>query len=70
MRQMQQKILKITLILGCLLSINLGIWAWLYNWRERKRIRNARNNEELESFMAHLPLVSFNTLLPLTDFNP
>ena len=61
MRHLQQKILKITLILGCLLSINLGIWAWLYNWRERKRIRNARNNEELESFMAHLPLVSFNT---------
>ena len=61
MRQLQQKILKITLILGCLLSINLGIWAWLYNWRERKRIRNARNNEELESFMAHLPLVSYFT---------
>ena len=58
-----------TLILGCLLYINLGIWAWLYNWRERKRIRNARNNEELESFMAHLPLVIFNTLLPLTDID-
>jgi hypothetical protein len=47
------------LFLGCLLSMNLGIWAWLYNWREKKRIRAARNDEEIESFMAHLPLVMY-----------
>jgi hypothetical protein len=39
--------------------MNLGIWAWLYNWREKKRIRAARNDEEIESFMAHLPLVMY-----------
>jgi hypothetical protein len=51
--------------------VNLGIWAWLYNWRERKRIRKAIDNEEMESFLVHLPMVKFVfILIPFKSFDP
>ncbi len=51
--------------------MNLGIWAWLYNWRERKRIRKAIDNEEMESFLVHLPMVKFvYILIPFKSFDP
>ncbi len=51
--------------------MNLGIWAWLYNWRERKRIRKAIDNEEMESFLVHLPMVKFVFILtPFKSFDP
>ena len=51
--------------------MNLGIWAWLYNWRERKRIRKAIDNEEIESFLVHLPMVNFVfILIPVKSFDP
>ncbi len=51
--------------------MNLGIWAWLYNWRERKRIRKAIDNEEMESFLVHLPMViNILFLIPVKSFDP
>ena len=52
--------------------MNLGIWAWLYNWRERKRIRKAIDNEEMESFLVHLPMVKIFvfSLIPVKSFDP
>jgi hypothetical protein len=43
-----------------LLSVNFGLWAWMYSWRRKKNANSGLVAEELESFLAHLPEVSKN----------
>ncbi len=52
--------------------MNLGIWAWLYNWRERKRIRKAidKRRDGIVSCPPTHGKFLYLFLIPVKSFDP